>query len=265
MPPTVVVKSNDEFVKKHTEGAASSVIAAFGDKLPEARLLCFFDDQDWMPFKESFGLANRGFYGPIGPGAFSNPSWPEYVKRIVLVDDPPSWILRQGFDHIIYLHGSTSADELGLTMTFAHELQHFVQRANMLHTYAAGKLLLELLSHWPEETSAAVGLKSWPDIPHERDAKIVAKRVVEKIFGEERTREFIDRKIASPVNAGDREDWQFIQSIASGDSYDLQNETRSLFQRLTPYKDDCKRILNLRVRHIPELKNVDLDELFIVV
>ena len=89
MPLTVKVKSTDVGVKSHREATAQRVITRFGNRLPNARLLCFFDDNDWQPFKEYAGAANRGFYTPVRETTFAWPVWPDYVTERILVDDLP--------------------------------------------------------------------------------------------------------------------------------------------------------------------------------
>lgn len=261
MPLILVVKSSDAAVKTKREGTAQRVIAEFGDQLPNLKLLCFFDDVDWLPLRDAIGKANRGFYRPLSPSSqFWN--WPDDVMEHLFIVDPPSWIQKLAFDHVIYLHGSTCSDEVGLSMTLAHELQHFVQWSRTPQVYAAGILVLQLLAYWPQETAAALGLKSWADIPHERDVRIVAKRVVAKIFGQEGTARFIDGKIANPVDETDGADWRFIQAIGLLDTYDVSFETNRLFQRFEPYRRDCEEVLRNTFEYIPELKHLDLDRLF---
>src|SRR6266850_7243741 len=124
MPPIIVVKSSDSSVKTKREGTARRVIAEFGDQLPNLKLLCFFDDVDWVPFRDAIGKANRGLYRPLSASSqFFD--WPDDVMEHLFVDDPPSWIRKLAFDHVICLHGSPCSDGVGLSMTLAHELQHF--------------------------------------------------------------------------------------------------------------------------------------------
>ena len=145
MPPTVKVKSDNDAVAKHREALAQRVIAYFGNAIPDLTILCFFDDADWQPFKDHFGAANRGFYGPIKEDSFSWPVWPDYATDYIFVDDPTSFHWKRVFDHVIYLHGSTCTDDVGLTMTFAHELQHFVQHSTVLNLWAANSLINSLV------------------------------------------------------------------------------------------------------------------------
>src|SRR4051812_33083083 len=82
-------------LKRRRESIAESVIAHFGERLPDRRLLCFFDDEDWPLFKTS-GEENRGMYWPIKRDA----GWanlPPAVKQLILVPDPLTFELEQKF------------------------------------------------------------------------------------------------------------------------------------------------------------------------
>src|SRR6266849_3581944 len=114
MPVNIVVKAQDELVRAKRQTAAESVINEFGDKLPEQVLLAFLDDEDWGPFLREFGQANRGLSAPIKTRSFEWPTWPGYVTGCVFVDDPPALVPKRVFDHVVYVSGSTCADEVGL-------------------------------------------------------------------------------------------------------------------------------------------------------
>lgn len=259
MEPSIVVKSEDPQAKTRRAKTARRVIAEFGDQLPNATLLCFFDDVDSESVKAEIGKANRGFYLPL---TASGPTLPDYVAQHIFFDDPATFCRERIVDHLIYLHGSTSSDEIGMSYTFAHELRHFVQWGRMPLVYASGIFLVQLLRYWPVERSDSLGLKLWADLPHERDARIVGKHVVEKLFDQQRIGDFIEQKIGNPVNEADKADWEFIRGIASSDTYDVDLETRRLFQRMAPYRNDCAEVLQRVVEHIPQLRHVDLNVLF---
>ena len=82
---------------------------------------------------------------------------------------------RPAFDDFIYLHGSTCSSAMGLTMTLAHELQHFIQHSQQTRLWAANSLIPKL----KKATIRALGLR-WCDIPHEREARIVSSRYLER-------------------------------------------------------------------------------------
>src|SRR6266700_869414 len=160
MPPTVKVKSGDDAIKKQREEAAQHVIAHFGNRLPDFRLLCFFDDEDWPALRGPGMAANRGVY------IRKDSSPAEWQEACTFVDGLPD------FDNFIYLHGSTCSSAVGLTMTFAHELQHFVQYAAEPKAFAENTLAYVTLRNLSRSDFEALGLRSC-DIPHEREARII--------------------------------------------------------------------------------------------
>jgi hypothetical protein len=168
----IEVKSYDGAVKANRQAAAQRVVDEFGNGLPDLRLLAFFDDEDWNYFRDELGASNRGLYTPIKSGNFQWEIWPHYVKECILVDDPSSFLLKQDVDHVIYIHGTTCADDVGLIMTFSHELQHFIQYGFCRKLWAENFLLPRL----PKNVIDVTRL-NWPDIPNEREARIVAKRI----------------------------------------------------------------------------------------
>jgi hypothetical protein len=226
MERIICVKSKDETAKNQRCAAAQRVVEAFGDKLPEAKLLCFFDDEDWWKFKR--GKATRGLYSPVDYDLWEGA--PEYVKEQLCIAMPGGQSVN-AFNHFIYLHGSTCNDVKGLTITFAHELHHFRQYMNSPLLWAAGSLIPQL----KKETPNALGWKDWSDVPHEREARIVSKQLAADIFGVDAIQEFIAGRILVAVDDLDRRDWEFISGIALTDSYDLFEGTRTAFRQLKPY------------------------------
>lgn len=255
MAPTVIVKSEDIEVRARREAGAQRVIAQFGNQLPDLKLLCFLDDSDWRAFKDHFGEANRGFYGPIKENSFCRPTWPDYVIACIFADDPSVWVQKPAFEHVIYLYDSTCTNEVGLTVTFAHELQHFVQHGSELRLWAANTLIPQL----PKSVINALGLK-WCDIPHEREARIVSKRTAENLFGCEVVRQYIDAKIAEFVTREDALDWECIRGLVASTPYDLAGETQRIFQRLKDYRLELEQLLQ-EVRSDPDFEGVDLHTL----
>jgi hypothetical protein len=114
MPPNVKVKASDSVAKRQREVEAQRVLDEFGDLLSDCRLLCFFDDEDCQEFKVIMGQGNRGFHRPITDSS-TFAGWPKYITDSIFVDDPTSFWFKRLFDHVIYLHGSTCADRVGLT------------------------------------------------------------------------------------------------------------------------------------------------------
>lgn len=235
MPPAIKVKSSDTAIRKDREEAAYRVIVRFGERLPDFRLLCFFDDEDWPVLRGRGMAANRGAY-------FSNPPWvdtPPYIRGCALVEGQPA------FDNLIYLHGSTCADKVGLTMTFAHELQHFVQHGTSRLLWAVNTLAYATLRDLEMPDFKALALRTC-DIPFEREARMIAKRVAEDLLGKDRVHKHIEAKIAERVTEQDAVDWDCIRGLDVTAPYDLASETQRFFPRLKTCRLELERELRRR-------------------
>ncbi len=141
-------------------------------------------------------------------------------------------------------------------MTFAHELQHFAQYGNARRLWAANTLIPGL----PRSVISALGL-TWCDVPNEREARIVSKRIVEKLFGAEAVGKYVGTKILECVTQEDAADWECIRRLDTSTPYDLDRETKLFFLRLRDYRPDFERVLQGR-RNDTDFKDVDLKALF---
>ncbi len=255
MPVTLKVKSGNATLKAQREAAARRVLDYFGGGLPSSRLLCFLDDGDPPILKQVFGVANRGVYGPIND---STPlaDWPEYVSGCILVDDGVSLLYPRVIDDLVYLYGSTCANEVGLTMTLAHELQHAIQHASARKVWAVNGLVPQL-----HKTVIAAQKLQWADIPIERETRIVSKRVAVHFFGEKRVTQYIDEKIAEAITENDVTDWQFVRALTPSSSADIVADTQRLFRRLKGYRSDLEAVLQEK-KDDPDFGDIDLDLYF---
>lgn len=253
MPVTIVIKTDQASIRTALDAAARRVLDQFANQFPDLNLLCFFDDDDWQPLKDVMGPATRGFYAPIKEQPIE--CWPGYLTERIFVDDPNSHLQKRAFDHLIYVFGTTCVDEIGLTMTFAHELQHFLQYGYERRLWAENFLLPRL----SKEVIGLAGLR-WFDIPIEREARAAAKRIAEELFGADQVRLFIDRRIGGSVSAQDAEDWRLIQQMSPSAPYNVADETRAVFQRVKDYRPQLEAILR-ELRNDEDFKNIDLDML----
>lgn len=257
MAVTLKVKCSDGAVRVQREGVAQRVLSYFGDSLPASRLLCFLDDEDPSLLRRWHSPANRGLYEPIHDKT-PMAAWPDYVTDHVLVDDGINWGLERVTDDLIYLYGTTCANEVGLTMTLAHELQHAIQHANVRKLWAVNALVPNL------DRPITDSLKlTWADIPIERETRIVSKNVAVELFGEQRVREYIDQKIAEHVTEGDAADWRFVATLTSSSTVDLDADTRQLFGRLRSYRGELEKLLQeKRSAKNPDFLDIDLASYF---
>src|ERR1700730_4632843 len=111
---TIPVRSAISAVEGQRRGVAGRARDYFMQnfQVPAQKVLCFFADDDSLPW---FGPENRGFHYLTEYGLGG---WPLDVQNVAARVYP---------DSIVYLQGSTCENDLGLTMTFTHELQHFLQ------------------------------------------------------------------------------------------------------------------------------------------
>jgi hypothetical protein len=250
---TIEIKTDQESIRTALEAAVRRVLDQFANQFPDLNLLCFFDDDDWQPLKDVMGPATRGFYAPIKEQPFE--CWPDYLTERIFIDDPNSHLQKRAFDHLIYVFGSTCVDEIGLTMTFAHEVQHFLQYGYERKCWAENFLLPRL----SKEVIGLTGLR-WFDIPIEREARAAAKRIAEQLFGAEQVRLFIARRARDSISAQEAEDWRLIQEMDPSAPYNVVDETRAVFQRVKHYRPQLEAILR-ELRNDEDFKDVDLDML----
>jgi hypothetical protein len=215
---TVIVRPKGASETRRREEAAHQVLSAFG-ALPAGRLLCYFDEQDCWAFKDGtlgLGKANRGLSGPVTkPTDFQGWPW-EVVSCIytsLSVDDSQA-----AFDFVTYLHDSSCEDPVGLTMTFAHELQHFIQWATMPTVWEANARFVK------RRLESVAGFDSH-ELPVEKDARIVAKRIAIRIHGREAVDRCIEKNIANPMDDLDQRNWLFVKGLDVAKPFDVELET----------------------------------------
>jgi hypothetical protein len=142
------------------EAVANRVLDYFATNMRvpmHLRAICYLDSHDNFGLRERLGgPANRGIHWPIrGQGLREWPDWPEYMSDVV-ARDPSSREITWPYASIIYLHATTCKTDVGLTLTLAHELQHFLQYSNDRTTWAANILLFN---------ARADGIRVWWDLP----------------------------------------------------------------------------------------------------
>ena len=131
-------------------------------------------------------------------------------------------------------------------MTFAHELQHFVQYAYLKPLWAANTLLINL-----QDAAFTV----WWDFPIEIEARLNAKRIAEELFGRDSVREFLTQRINEKLTDSDAADWSFIRGLDTSCSYDLWKETSELVKR---HRAHLERALEKRKKD-RDFAGLDLD------
>lgn len=211
-------------------------------------------NEDPSSLKKEFGAANRGVSGTVRDGDDLS-MWPKYVQNVLYVTADVYPFTLRAADQLIHLYGGTCADDVGLTMTLGHELQHAIQHDKDRKLWAVNSLIRTL-------AKAVNELKlEWPDIPIELDARIVAKRVALDLHDQELINRYIDKKIAEAVEPHDIFDWRFVRKLEPSTSIDLLAETHRLLHRLKNHRREFEEAL-WENRDSPDFSDIDLDEFF---
>jgi hypothetical protein len=126
------------------------------------------------------------------------------------------------FDNLIYIRDSTCRDsEVGFATTYAHELQHFVQHGYTPDLSQVNSVLYQNLKQFEPDRIAS-------DIPHEREANIVSKRVAEALCGVETVRAYAEEQVLFMEQMGEMEQkarWIFFRDVSPSVTYNLLDET----------------------------------------
>jgi hypothetical protein len=262
MATTLFVQGTNQSVTQERSSWANRVLAYFDDRLPTLDLLVFLDDVDWEQFRTVYGPANRGWFSPTHEFAYyrriRQAQWPPRMAMQLVKLDPVSYKPSFPNDCAIYLYDSSCRDEPSLTMTLAHELQHFIQYGNDRTTWAFNTVILSL----PREVIEPLGI-IWPDIPIEREARIVAKRAAQALIGNENAEFHIESRSKEASTSGEVSDWNFIREVDVSREYtDLPGHTRRLYQhRLWRVRPELEDVLS-KLKEDPLFPSIDLDTMF---
>ena len=171
--------------------------------------------------------------------------------------DPVSYKRSFSYDCAIYLYDSTCRDELSLTMTLAHELQHFIQYGSDRTTWA-----FNTLTNLRREVIEPLGI-IWPDIPIEREARIVAKRAAQALVVIENADLHIGSRSKEASTSGEVSDWNFIRDVDVSREYtDLPGHTRRLYNhRLARIRPELEDTLS-KLKEDPLFPSIDLETMF---
>jgi hypothetical protein len=201
--------------------------------LPAGRLCRYFADFDdpSLIANPRFGQHFRGFHATVA----ARNSFPKYLfdcffhplEMFTMRERSPSFEEMVAFDTLIYVRQSTCDDPTGLVECYAHELQHFVQRSRTPRLHAVNGVLYENLKSLEPTTTVM-------DIPTEREANIVSKRVAESVCGAEAVRAFADTQVRLMEQCGEHEQrdrWICFRDTPSSTPFDLLEATLPLVRK----------------------------------
>jgi hypothetical protein len=250
MPITLDVPGRDERIVEERRKWADHVIAYFDKSLPELRLLVYLDETDEM----KWSIDNRGGFYPSDQEHFKGVLWSRRVHDKLRTINISASEATYHYDALIYLPNSTCEVEESVTMTLAHELQHSIQYGFNPVPWALNTLACKL----PPAVINQLRLK-WKDIPHERDARIVAKRACESLLGLGRTAEYIQIRKSQRLTESDVADCEYIGTIDTSKAFDWIAESKTFFCGLGGYHAELQAALD-RSKVLPEFARLNLSE-----
>jgi hypothetical protein len=198
-------------------------------QLPQRSLICIFDDEERPVFLDSLSLGMNycGFFVPVRKFGRCF-QWPQPILNHAYNSDwldpePKGWRC----DVVIYLWDRTCNNSIGTVITFAHELQHFMQYGHNYKTWRADGLVKEV---YPGEPMAP-----WR-LPCEYEAQLISKRVANGILGVDVVTNYAEQKIQEE---NDPEKWSFFQGLDPEESFNLLDRTK-------PWVNEYREVLKER-------------------
>jgi hypothetical protein len=131
------------------------------------------------------------------------------------------------FDNLVFIRRGTCLDTTGCVTTYAHELQHFMQHGHTPRLSAVNSDLYNNLKRF-ERTAVTT------DVPHEREANIVSKRVAEAVCGVDAVKAFAEEQIRLMEEVHEPEQkarWIFFRDVPTSIEYDLLETTIPLVEK----------------------------------
>jgi hypothetical protein len=187
---------------------------------PNARLLCFLDDEDQPEMTQQIG--------PLYCGVFSivkgNPlRFPSYLTDLLV--DFSTLPAQHRYDQLVYLRDTTCQTVPATVITLSHELTHCRQRNAATKVWWANSLLYwKLYELDPVVHSTA---KPW-DIPIEHEAQLNSRRIAVDLLGEDVTNAHAAGRIQ---DNHDPDKWRFFQSLSTSSTYNLLEATKPWVDR----------------------------------
>jgi hypothetical protein len=158
-------------------------------QLPQQALIAIFDDSERPEFRSSPFLGENycGFFHSIRQSRWGPVPWPLDLKEHVRDDrarDSQYWRC----DVVIYLRSRTCQSAIGTVITFAHELQHYIQHGFRNKAWRDSQEFRHFLEF------SGQGAFPW-EFPHEREAQVVSRKIAEDLCGKDEVRRYGEQQI----------------------------------------------------------------------
>lgn len=215
MPKRHLVFKNPE-LDIRLRPACEEVLESF--RAPEARLLCFLDDEDCPEMTQQIGNFYCGVFAPVK----DNPlQFPSYVVNL-LIDFSTR---KLNYDQLIYLRNTTCQTVPGTVITLSHELTHCRQMNSAIKVWWANSLLYWHLADL--DPVAYKVTKAW-HIPIEHEAQLNSRCISIDLLG----KAVVDAHAAAKIRDNhDADKWRFFLNLSTSATFDLLQETKPWVER----------------------------------
>jgi hypothetical protein len=196
----------------------------------DARVLCFMAKYDDEALMSELGRMNRGFHLPLA----------DYYRRF---DRRPSSLPvmvtallhsvegNLNYDHLVYLHASTTRHPVSCVVTLAHELQHVRQ-------YLENREMLDESQQIGNERKFL--RKEYVNLPHEKDAMFTSRRIAETILGRSQVSDYFNKQLEAARHLSPSEDakcelviWKYQTEWS--ETFSLRDEMESVRRQHQTY------------------------------
>jgi hypothetical protein len=205
----------DAAKKTELEPLCEQVLKRF--ELPQQELIAIFDDEERQELTLFTPSLGKEFCGFFRANLYGMRPFPQKIKDDYLWKDG-KWRC----DVFIYLRSRTCQSPTGAAITFAHELQHFMQYGFSRKVWQANHDLQQIIEGFP-----------WY-FPDERDALTVSRSKIEEICGKDRVRGYAEQQIGLKRHP---EKWGFFLGSETEKPFDFLQATILL---VNEYKEALK-------------------------
>ena len=187
-------------------------------------------DDSYLSSSTNFGKYYRGFHLPVEsrfgfPDGLLHSFFRSCTQETINIPFKDTI----AFDNLVYVRSTICREGgVGFVLTYAHELQHFMQHGYTPKLSKVNFVLYKNLKLYEQDAIAT-------DIPNEREANIVSKRIAEKICGIATVQAYVEKQILfmgarseTQINETDR---YFSCDVPLSTDYDLTQETLRLVEK----------------------------------
>lgn len=200
----------------------------FRRNLPQKLLVCIFDNEERSYFTNPQRLGENycGFTTTVCEPKFNIdvPNWPPEIRQCVSDGS------KYHCDVTIYLRNRTCQSQTGTVITFAHEMQHFMQYGNSRKIWLANRNLKCIYRRCQQR------VPQW-HFPYEYEALLVSKQVAEDILSPGEVRDYAvqEREREQIERVGDLKKWEFFLDLDVREQFDLLERTKIEVKKCRDY------------------------------